>query len=64
MLNSPAMFVVLALIAYGIAYFVYGRWYDRTVWQPDANRTTPAHMYTDGVEYFPVSRYVLWGYQY
>ncbi|QIA28015.1 carbon starvation protein A [Thermaerobacter sp. PB12/4term] len=64
MLNSPAMFVVLALIAYGIAYWGYGRWYDRTVWRPDPNRTTPAHMYTDGVEYFPVSRYVLWGYQY
>mgnify|MGYP001207747408 CR=1 FL=1 len=64
MANTPAMFVVLALIAYGIAYWGYGRWYDRTVWRPDPNRTTPAHMYTDGVEYFPVSRYVLWGYQY
>jgi carbon starvation protein len=62
--NSPALFVLLALVAYGIAYFLYGRWFDRTVWKPDANKTTPAHMYTDGVEYFPVTKYVLWGYQF
>jgi carbon starvation protein len=63
-LDTPALFVILALIAYGVAYFWYSRWYDRTVWAPDPGRTTPAHMLTDGVEYFPVSRYVLWGYQF
>ncbi len=62
--NSPALFVLLALVAYGIAYFGYGKWFDRTVWKPEAKRTTPAHMYTDGVEYFPVTKYVLWGYQF
>ncbi len=63
-MSSPFWFVLLALIIYFIAYRVYGKWYDRTVWKPDRNRTTPAHMYTDGVEYFPVSKYVLWGYQF
>jgi carbon starvation protein len=63
-MSSPFWFVLLALIVYFIAYRVYGKWYDRTVWKPDRNRTTPAHMYTDGVEYFPVSKYVLWGYQF
>ncbi len=63
-MDTPALFVILALIAYGIAYFWYSRWYDRTVWAPDESRTTPAHMLMDGVEYFPVSRYVLWGYQF
>ena len=63
-MSSPFWFVLLALIIYFIAYRVYGKWYDRTVWKPDPNRTTPAHMYTDGVEYFPVSKYVLWGYQF
>jgi carbon starvation protein len=61
---SPFWFVLLALICYFIAYQVYGKWYDRTVWRPDRNRVTPAHMYTDGVEFFPVSKYVLWGYQF
>ncbi|MFO7246816.1 MAG: carbon starvation CstA family protein [Thermaerobacter sp.] len=61
---SPFWFVVLALVAYAVAYWGYGKWFDRTIWRPDPNRTTPAHMYTDGVEFFPVSRYVLWGYQF
>lgn len=63
-MSTPFWFVVLALVAYAIAYYWYGRWYDRKVWQPDASRTTPAHMYLDGVEYFPVTKYVLWGYQF
>jgi carbon starvation protein len=61
---TPFWFVVAALVAYFLAYRVYGKWYDRTVWAPDAKRTTPAHMYADGVEYFPVSKYVLWGFQF
>jgi carbon starvation protein len=61
---TPFWFVILALIGYAIAYYGYGKWFDRTIWKPDPNRTTPSHMYTDGVEYFPVSRYVLWGYQF
>jgi len=62
--TTPFWFVLFALIAYAVAYLAYGRWYDRTVWRPDAKRTTPGHMYTDGVEFFPVSKYVLWGYQF
>ncbi len=63
-MTTPFWFVVLALVAYAVAYWGYGKWFDRNIWKPDPNRTTPAHMYTDGVEYFPVSRYVLWGYQF
>ncbi len=49
---------------YTVTYFAYSRWYDRKVWRTAAERTTPAHMYMDGVEFFPVSRYVLWGTQF
>jgi len=55
---------VIALVAYAIAYFWYGRRYDRDIWKPDPAKTTPAHMFMDGVEFFPSSRYVLWGYQF
>jgi carbon starvation protein len=44
-------------------YFGYSRWVDRKVWGPDPKRPTPAHMYMDGVEFFPVSRFVLYGFQ-
>ncbi len=61
---TPFWFVALALVAYAIAYFWYGKRYDREIWKPDPKKTTPAHMYMDGVEFFPTSRYVLWGYQF
>ncbi len=64
LINTPFLWVILTIVAYVVAYMVYGRWVDRKVWKVDAKHTTPAHMYMDGVEFFPVSRYVLWGYQF
>ncbi len=63
-LATPFLWVVITIGLYGLAYWGYGKWIDRNVWRSNAKRTTPAHMYMDGVEYFPVSRYVLWGYQF
>ena len=60
----PAYFTILGLIVYAIAYFVYAKWYDRNVWKPDPKAVTPAHMYMDGVEFFPSSKYVLYGFQF
>src|SRR3989454_371047 len=63
-LETPFLWVVATIALYGVAYWGYGKWIDRNVWRSDAKKATPAHMYMDGVEYFPVSRYVLWGYQF
>lgn len=63
-LATPFLWVVVTIVLYGIAYWGYAKWIDRNVWRSDAKKTTPAHMYMDGVEFFPVSRYVLWGYQF
>ena len=63
-LATPFLWVVATIALYGVAYWGYGKWVDRHVWRSDAKRVTPAHMYMDGVEYFPVSKYVLWGYQF
>ena len=41
----PAYFVLLGIIVYLIAYFVYAKRYDKNVWKPDPKATTPAHMY-------------------
>ncbi len=62
--DTPFLWVVVTIGAYLVAYFGYAKWIDRRVWRVDVKRTTPAHMYMDGVEFFPVSRYVLWGYQF
>src|SRR2546426_56058 len=63
-LQTPFLWVVVTIGLYAVAYWGYGKWIDRNVWRSNAKKTTPAHMYMDGVEYFPVSRYVLWGYQF
>jgi carbon starvation protein len=63
-LNTPAPYIALGLVIYLIAYLVYSKYIDKRVWNTDASRPTPAKLYTDGVEYFPVSRYVLYGYQF
>jgi len=60
----PAVFVGLGIITYAIAYFIYGKWYDKTAWSPDPKRPTPAHVYMDGIEFFPANKYVLYGFQF
>jgi carbon starvation protein len=60
----PAVFVGLGIIVYAIAYFVYGKWYDKTAWEPDPKKPTPAHVYMDGIEFFPANKYVLYGFQF
>ncbi len=60
----PIWFVALGIVVYLIAYYLYAKWYDRNVWEPDPKRATPAHMYMDGITFFPVSKYVLYGFQF
>ncbi len=62
--NSPAIFVLAGIVVYLVGYCVYSKWADKNVWQADVNRPTPAHVNLDGVEYFPVGRYVLYGFQF
>jgi carbon starvation protein len=62
--STPMPYVLITLIIYAIAYFLYGKWMDTKVWQVDPSRPTPAHVYMDGVEFFPVNRYVLYGFQF
>ena len=63
-LETPSLWIIGALVAYGFAYYVYAKWVDEHIWEVSEKRVTPAHMYLDGVEYFPVSRYVLYGFQF
>jgi carbon starvation protein len=61
------MSIILLLLGVVVAllgYYIYGRWVDRKIIRTDANRATPAVLYTDGVDFLPTSRYVLFGYQF
>jgi carbon starvation protein len=63
-LDTPAPYVLAGLVLYFVTYMTYSKYIDRRIWNADPNRPTPARMYFDGVEYFPVSKYVLFGYQF
>jgi carbon starvation protein len=49
------------IIVYGLVYQSYVKWFDKNVIQVDPTRTTPAHIYMDGVEFFPSNKYVMLG---
>ncbi|GAA4827282.1 carbon starvation protein A [Garicola koreensis] len=59
--------LVLAII--GIAmmlagYFLYAKYLSKKVYKLNAEFKTPSHAYTDGVDYVPTNRYVLWGHHF
>ncbi len=62
------MNAIVALLIGGVAialgYGWYARTINRTVIQPDDQKTTPAKMYMDGVDFTPANRNVLFGYQF
>ena len=58
---------IALLIAIGWAifiYYTYGRHVDRKIIRSDPNKTTPATMYMDGVDFMPTSKNVLFGFQF
>jgi len=55
--------LLIGLVLYAIVYWGYVKWYDKRIVESDPKRATPAHTYMDGVEFFPTSRYVLFGFQ-
>jgi carbon starvation protein len=61
--DTPTGITAIGIVIFLLVFFGYSRWVDRRVWGPDPKRPTPAHMYMDGVEFFPVSRFVLYGFQ-
>ncbi|MFQ6124124.1 MAG: carbon starvation protein A [Candidatus Heimdallarchaeota archaeon] len=60
----PAYFIVIGLVLYFIGYQFYAKWFDKNIIESEPSRTTPAHMYMDGAEFFPASRYILFGFQF
>ncbi len=61
--DTPFGIMAIGIGVILLTFWGYSRWIDRRVWSPDPKRPTPSHMYMDGVEFFPVSRFVLYGFQ-
>jgi len=61
---NALIILLFGIAAIALGYFVYARFINRTVIQPDDKKATPAKMYMDGVDFTPANRHVLFGYQF
>lgn len=59
-----ALFVLLPLVGFIVAYFVYGRYISRRLLGLDPKRRTPSLELQDGVDYVPANRFVLLGHHF
>ncbi len=60
---SSLAILVASFVVFLLAYLVYGRWLAKK-WGVDQNARTPAHTMTDGVDYVPAKRSVVFGHQF
>lgn len=62
-MNSVLLAVIgVAMILAG--YFLYSKYLANHVYRLEPNFTTPSHELTDGVDFVPTNRYVLWGHHF
>ena len=61
---SPIAAAAVCLAAYVVAYRVYARFLADRIFAIDPARPTPAVTRTDGIDYVPANRFVLFGHQY
>lgn len=63
--NVNAVWLVLAAICvYSIAYRFYSLFIATKVFELNSRRLTPAHRLTDGLDYVPTNKYVLFGHHF
>ncbi len=61
---NAALIAVICFVALIAAHLTYGRLLGRRVFRLDADRTTPAHRYRDGVDFVPTPVPVLFGHHF
>lgn len=59
-----ALVTALCLLGYWLGYRLYSRYLAERVFALDPERSTPAHVQRDGVDYVPTRRSVLFGHHY
>lgn len=62
-MNSLVL-AVIGIVMMLAGYFVYSKYLARRVYRLDAHFRTPAHEQTDGVDYVPTNKFVLWGHHF
>ena len=62
-MNSTVL-VVLGLVIYLVMYFTYGRGLQNNIVKADKNTAPPSKKLSDGVDYVPANRWVLFGHHF
>ncbi|WP_210366060.1 carbon starvation protein A [Bacillus sp. REN3] len=55
---------VTGMIVFAIGYRFYSKWVAEKIYRLDPNFVTPAHQYSDGVDFVPTKRIILWGHHF
>ncbi len=61
---SPLVATVIALLLYAFGYGIYARYLAKRIFKLNDSNPTPAHTMTDGIDYIPTNRFILFGHHY
>jgi len=64
MFDNAAVVTVLCFAVFVLAYFTYGRFVARRIYQFDPERPTPAHTRQDGIDFVPTRVPILFGHHF
>ncbi|WP_226674585.1 carbon starvation CstA family protein [Mesobacillus jeotgali] len=55
---------VIGMVVFAIGYRFYSKWVAEKIYRLDPNYVTPAHQYSDGVDFVPTKKMILWGHHF
>ena len=61
---NAALLAAGTLGLFWVAFRFYARWIERRVYETDNDEPTPAHTATDGIDFVPCRRHVLFGHHF
>lgn len=61
---TPVAAALISFLVYLAVYHLYAKYLARRVFRLDPATPTPAHQFTDGIDYVPTNRFVLFGHHY
>ncbi|MCH1923374.1 carbon starvation protein A [Shewanella sp. C32] len=61
---NAILLMLMGLGAMALGYFVYSKFICQKIFKVDPNFVTPSHAMSDGVDYVPTNKYVLWGHHF
>lgn len=61
---NAAIAALLCLITYAVGYWFYSRFLANSIFDLDDSRVTPAHIHSDGIDFVPTNKWILFGHHY